>query len=582
MNQAMHIKGELRVRYGQATTAGLKAQNEDCLGIQIPQCDLLATKGMAVVVADGVSAAEAGKEASEFCVKSFINDYFSTPETWEVKTAAHRVLVSLNRWLFSKGQSLADERRGYVAAMSAVIIKARSAYLFHVGDTRVYRYRDGDLEPLTQDHHTWVSAKTCYLSRAMGMALNLDVDYRKTSVEPGDVLFLSTDGVHEHVHNSDISAALADSQTDADALCQQLVDLALANGSQDNLSCQILRIEHLPAASSTDVYDELSRLPFPPELRVGMSLDGYRVEAVLHESARSQLYLVTDIATGERMTMKTPSINFNDDAAYIERFIMEEWIGRRISNTHIVQALEKPRPPQCLYYLMEHVEGQTLQQWMLDNPTPEIGVVVNIVQQIVDGLRTLHRRETLHQDLKPDNIMIQTDGVVKIIDLGSAWVAGIHETNVPFERTAKLGTMKYSAPEYKLGRRPSTRSDQFALALIAYQLFTGGQGSAYGKQFTDATTLRALSALHYIPAAQLNPLVPSWVDGALKKALSINPEMRYEVLSEFVADLKKPNAQFLEHGHVPLIQQDPLRFWKCLATLLAATVVVLLILLARQ
>jgi serine/threonine protein phosphatase PrpC len=581
MNNEMHIKGELRVRYGQATSAGVKPQNDDCLGIQIPDRDLLATKGLVVVVADGVSAAEAGKEASELCVKNFINDYFSTPETWEVKTAAHRVLVSLNRWLFSKGQSLADERRGYVAAMSAVVLKARSAYLFHVGDTRVYRFREGDLEPLTQDHHTWVSSKTCYLSRAMGMGVSLDIDYRKTGMEPGDVLFFSTDGVHEHVKNSDIATVLADADTESDALCQQLVDLALANGSQDNLSCQILRLDDLPEASSKDIYDALSRLPFPPDLKVGMSLDGYQVEAVLHESSRSQLYLVRDTETGQRMTMKTPSVNFSDDAAYIERFIMEEWIGRRISNAHIVKTLEKTRTPQCLYYLMEHVEGKTLAQWIVENPSPEIGVVVGMVQQIVDGLRTLHRRETLHQDLKPDNIMIQPDGVVKIIDLGSAFIAGIHETNVPFERGQNLGTMKYSAPEYRLGRRPSTRSDQFALAMIAYDLFTGGQGSPYGEEFADAQSLRDFSALNYQPATRYNPLVPTWVDGALKKALSLNSELRYEVLSELIADLKQPNAQFLESGNLPLIQRDPLRFWKGLSAVLGVVVVVLMWLLVR-
>ncbi len=77
----MHIKGELRVRYGQATSAGVKPQNEDCLGIQIPDSDLLATKGLVVVVADGVSAAEAGKEASETCVHNFLNDYYSTPDS---------------------------------------------------------------------------------------------------------------------------------------------------------------------------------------------------------------------------------------------------------------------------------------------------------------------------------------------------------------------------------------------------------------------------------------------------------------------------------------------------------------------
>ncbi|CAA6678024.1 serine/threonine protein kinase [Lentimonas sp. CC4] len=581
MSKGMHIKGELRVRYGQATSAGVKPQNEDCLGIQIPDGDLLTTKGLVVVVADGVSAAEAGKEASEFCVKSFINDYFSTPETWEVKTAAHRVLVSLNRWLFSKGQSLADERRGYVAAMSALILKARSAHIFHVGDTRIYRFRDGALEPLTQDHHTWVSSETCYLSRAMGMGINLDIDYRKTVIEPGDVLFFSTDGVHEHLKNSDISALLADPDVEPDAACQQLIDLALANGSRDNLSCQILRVESLPDANSNDIYDALSRLPFPPALKVGMSLDGYQVEAVLHESSRSQLYQVRDKETGERMAMKTPSVNFSDDAAYIERFIMEEWIGRRIANQHIVRTVEQARPPQCLYYLMENVEGKTLKQWMTENPSPEIGIVVDIVRQIVDGLRALHRRETLHQDLKPDNIMIQSDGVVKIIDLGSAYIAGIHETSVPFEREQNLGTMKYSAPEYKLGRRPSTRSDQFSLAMIAYELFTGGQGSPYGEKFAAAHTLRDFSALGYQPAARTNPLVPGWVDGALKKALSLNSELRYEVLSEFVVDLKQPNPQFLESGNMPLIQRDPLRFWKGLSAVLGAMVVVLLFLLMK-
>ncbi len=577
----MHIKGELRVRYGQATSAGLKPQNEDCLGIQIPERDLLATKGLVVVVADGVSAAEAGKDASEFCVKSFINDYFSTPETWEVKTAAHRVLVSLNRWLFSKGQSLADERRGYVSAMSALVLKGHSAHIFHVGDTRIYRLRAGALEPLTQDHHTWISSETCYLSRAMGMGLNLDVDYRKTGMEPGDVLFFSTDGVHEHVKDADIAALLAEAKADPDAVCQQLVDLALANGSRDNLSCQILRVEGLPDANSNDVYDALSRLPFPPALQVGMSLDGYQIEAVLHESARSQLYQVRDMETGERMAMKTPSLTYSDDAAYIERFIMEEWIGRRMTNPHIVRTIETTRTPQCLYYLMEQVEGKTLHQWMADNPSPEVGVVVAIVGQIVEGVRALHRRETLHQDLKPDNIMIQPDGVVKIIDLGSAFIAGMHETNVPFEREQNLGTIKYSAPEYQLGRRPTTRADQFSLAMIAYDLFTASKGSPFGERFINAQTLRDFSALSYQPAAQYNPLVPSWIDGALKKALSLNADLRYDALSEWMADLKQPNPQFLESGSLPLTQRDPLRFWKGLSACLAVMVVVLFWLLVN-
>ena len=213
---------------------------------------------------------------------------------------------------------------------------------------------------------------------------------------------------------------------------------------------------------------------------------------------------------------------------------------------------------------------------MAENPSPEVRVVVGIVQQIITGLRALHRRETLHQDLKPDNIMIQADGVVKIIDLGSAFVAGIHETSVPFEREKNLGTIKYSAPEYKLGRRPSTRSDLFSLAVIVYELFTGGKGNPYGDKYQDAMTLREMSSLIYTPASRFNPLVPTWVDGALKKALSLGPELRYEVLSEFLVDLKHPNELFLESGSMPLMQRDPVRFWKGLSLVLGLLILGLL------
>ena len=80
---------------------------------------MLGTKGIVVVLADGVSAAEAGGEAAEMCVRSFINDYYSTPETWQVKTAGHRVLVAINRWLFSKGQAFSEAHKGYVCAPNA-------------------------------------------------------------------------------------------------------------------------------------------------------------------------------------------------------------------------------------------------------------------------------------------------------------------------------------------------------------------------------------------------------------------------------------------------------------------------------
>lgn len=569
----MHIQSELAVRYGQATSAGVKAQNDDCLGVRIPEGSTLGAKGVAMILADGVSSAEAGREAAEICVQGFLNDYYSTPDTWQVKTAGHRVLVAINRWLYGKGQAFSEARKGFVCAMSGLVIKSHSLHFFHVGDVRIYLWREGSLEQLTQDHRTWVSESTSYLARAMGLGVNLDVDYRRVRVEQGDVIFTCTDGVHEYVSDRELSDMIAAGQEDLDATSEAMIAQALQAGSTDNVSCQLLAITGLRDVSATEVYEELGRLPFPPPMQPGMILDGYEVEQVLDESPRSQLYLVKDPASEQLVVMKTPADRYNDDAAYIERFLIEEWVGRRISSRNLVRVLDKCDAPKFLYYLMERVQGQTLVEWIRANPQPEMGAVVGIVEQIVAGVRALHRKETLHQDLKPDNIIIDPDGVVKIIDYGSVAVAGINESEVPFERQVELGTKRYSAPEYVLQRRATPRSDLFSIGVIAYQLFGGEH--PYGDQLEAAQTVRDFSLLKYRSVSRDNPLVPSWIDGALEKAVHLHPDNRYQALSEFVADLKKPNADFLSGEGLPMIERNPVVFWKTVSTLLAVVVVVL-------
>ena len=246
MTSAVHLEGNLRVSYGQFTSAGSKPDNEDCLGIRIPEGESLVTKGISVVMADGVSAADAGKEAAEICVQGFLNDYYSTPDTWQVKTASHRVISALNRWLYSEGQKFTDERKGFISAMCALVVKSHTAHIFHVGDCRVYRFRDGELEQLTKDHTAWGSAKKAYLTRAMGLDINLEVDYWHGDVHEDDLYLLTTDGVHDFLRRQDIVKLLETDTEDLDGLCAQFVELAAQNQSPDNLSAQLLSIESLP------------------------------------------------------------------------------------------------------------------------------------------------------------------------------------------------------------------------------------------------------------------------------------------------------------------------------------------------
>ena len=202
------METELTFTVAQHSVPGKKPENEDAIDIRIPQASLLRNKGAVAVIADSVSAAEAGKEASETCVHNFLNDYYSTPDSWGVKKSTTKVLTALNRWLFSQGRQFSDAKKGYVSTFSAIIFKSQTAHVFHVGDSRIYQFRKGELEQLTRDHTTYISSEQSYLSRAMGLDVMLDVDYKSVDVEIGDIYLLTTDGIHDFVKDTDLRASL--------------------------------------------------------------------------------------------------------------------------------------------------------------------------------------------------------------------------------------------------------------------------------------------------------------------------------------------------------------------------------------
>jgi serine/threonine protein phosphatase PrpC len=563
----------LSVSTAQDSAAGKRETNEDSMGLFVPdEPRMLTHKGVAVVISDGVSAAEAGREAAETCVKSFLGDYFSTPETWTVETSARKVLGALNGWLYRKSSEFIESQRGYVCTLSILVLKSRTAYFFHVGDTRIYLYRGGKLRQLTRDHTTRVSDRDTYLARAMGLDSRIDIDFGTEALQRGDQFLLTTDGIHGLLSDSIIAHTLG-TETDARTIPKKLMDAALAAGGEDNVTCQWLRVDGLPDADADEYVNHLTALPFPPPaLEPGWLLDGFKIEKELHASSRSQLYVVTD-PKGQKLVMKTPSVNFSDDPAYIERFVLEQWVGARVESRHLIRSVTPPDNRTCLYNLMEYVDGRTLSGWAEGRPgklPKSTDGVIAIVAQIVRGLIALHRRQILHQDIKPDNVMVGSDGVVKIVDYGSAWVAGVDELPKPIERERALGTVSYSAPEYALGIKPKTNADLYSLGCITYELLTGKH--PYGAAAESAKTRADFDALRYVPASSVNPHVPVWADRAIQKAVHVDPDRRYQELTEFLYDLEHPNPEFttpVRDSERP----DPERGWQRFALLLLVALV---------
>ncbi|MGZ9898723.1 protein kinase domain-containing protein [Shewanella gaetbuli] len=577
-----NVTNPLTIHVGQASEKGRKQANEDAIGIRIPSGLMLSTKGIVSVISDGVSTAESGAQASAISVSNFISDYYSTPDTWGVQTSCNKVLTALNRWLYGLGQDYRDARRGYVCTLSALVFKSCTAHMLHVGDSRVYRLRAGELVKLSRDHSTTVSESKHYLTRALGMDVKLDVDYKSVALEVGDIFLLTTDGIHDVLTDYELSRSLTKyiekhphlTDEQCEQFCRQLIDTALNAQSNDNLSVQLLYVAALPTQDIGDVYQKLSSKPFPPPLDVGMKLDGYQVTHIIHQSQRSQVYRVINVA-GSAFCMKTPSVNYLDDAAYIERFMLESWVGNRINNNYVVKVAEHNRPKSALYYLTEFLDGVSLAEWLTQHKKAAVEEVIRLVKQIELGIRAFHRRETLHQDLKPDNIFVTKQGNIKIIDFGSCYIKGIAEITTPLTRDNILGTADYTAPEVILGYQADGRADLFSLAVITFEMLAGEL--PFKGQLCKCHTRQDFLALEYISVNKLNPMVPEWIDAVLKKAMSIEASFRQADSCEFIHQLTTPQPNKVSKTTVPIIDKDPVKFWQVVSIMLFIALVASLV-----
>ncbi|MEN9429378.1 MAG: hypothetical protein RJA86_237 [Pseudomonadota bacterium] len=548
----------LRINAAQISHAGPKDINEDAIALHLPQGHGLSGHTAAAAIADGLSSAEGGRIAAETSVTNFLNDFFATPSSWSVKTAGLKVLAALNRWLHGQGQHYHHQHRGYLTTFTTLIIRGNTGHIFHVGDSRLYRLRQQEWECLTKDH-ALTTRQGNQLTRALGMDWRIDIDYLEVDVHVGDLYLLSTDGIHGFIPDKELHTIIASRSETLEARCEKLLTCADAHHSDDNRSCQLLEIIDLPPTDAHAL--GLNTLaPLPPPLVKGQILDGYLIEAEIQGNARSHVYKVCDKHDNQLYILKTPSVNIADDEDALRAFQREDWIGQRFHHPDIVKTFAPTRPRHYLYLIQEHLEGQSLRAWRKANPDAPVETMIAFAKPAIKALRALHRRETLHQDVKPDNLFITQTGQLKLIDFGSATVGSISEN-----LNLRAGAAEYAAPEYALGVARDGRADQFSLAVTFYELLTGHY--PYGDHYLAAKTPNQFRKLQYTSACKHNPHVPLWLDAALARALSLNPEHRYPELSEFLIDLERPNTHLTLKAK-PWLEQNPLLFWQLTSVLL--------------
>lgn len=559
----------LKISVGGFSTKGIKPENQDAFAVNNTESpSVLEYKGMVACLADGVSCSENAQNASQTSVTQFINDYYSTPDSWGVKQSAARVLISLNSWLHHHSHHAdASHHDGWVTTFSSAVFKSTTAHIFHVGDSRIYCLRQGHLEQLTRDHcHKHLGTKS-FLSRALGMDSHLEVDYLQHGMEVGDIYMFSTDGVHDWISDSDLADHLTSHAEDLEAAAKSLVNKALANGSDDNVSCLLVKVDSLPCADIDEVNRQLTDLTIPPVMDVGNKIDDFEVLKTIYSGTRSHLYLVEQRGSGQRFLLKTPSQNFSEDTIYLEGFIREQWVGQRLNNPGIMKIYPRPSSSPFLYHLCEYIEGITLRQWMHDNPKPDFERVREITSGIVRSIRAFQRMGMVHRDLKPENIMINQRGQVVVIDFGTVQVDSLGEIQTPLDESVPVGSVDYIAPEYLYGEKGQHYSDIFSLGVIVYEMLTGSL--PYEVSAAQQQDPQRYQRWRYISARTRRKDIPVWLDLTLEKACQVSPLKRYHVLSEFEMDLSKANQQMMDaHKSAPLLERNPLGFWKMISALL--------------
>lgn len=333
----------------------------------------------------------------------------------------------------------------------------------------------------------------------------------------------------------------------------------------------LARVDSLPRQLTAPVSRDGLRLP--PHLAPRQDFEGYRVVRELQQTARSQVVLAVD-ADGREWALKLPTADLAGNARELDRFATEEWVARRVDSPHVIKAAPPERKREHLFTAVEFIHGQTLAQWMPDHPRPGLNEVRAIADQIARGLQTLHRKEMLHQDLRPENLMIDRQGTVILIDLASAHVAGLSEAQGDARALELAGTLQYTAPEYFTGEGGTPVAELFSLAVLIYQMLTGAL--PYGLQVPQVRGDRDLHKLQYVPLRTRRPDLPEWLDRVLKKALQPQAARRQQALSEFLHDLHAPGPEFMKRDRTPLQQRHPLLFWRGLTLVFGFATVVLL------
>ncbi len=285
---------------------------------------------------------------------------------------------------------------------------------------------------------------------------------------------------------------------------------------------------------------------------INKTIGRYKVEKILGEGGMGTVFLAKDGHLARNVAVKVLSAEIFTDKNHIQRFKQEARAVSKLNHPNILTVYEIGQTDETHYIATEFIEGKSLKDHLKDGRL-QLTSILDIAIQIVSALKEAHSAGIIHRDIKPDNIMIRPDGLVKILDFGIAKLIKKENFDTDSESKAAnqintisgmiMGTAKYMSPEQARGHRVDARTDLFSFGVLLYEMVSGKQ------PFTGETVNHTIVAILENDPPPFSRKIPLELIKIIKKALEKNRDDRYSSAKDLLTDLKNLQSRLVIEGH---------------------------------